>query len=163
MTDPDVRSAGPEDAREVAAILSEAAAWLITRGIHQWPNPFPLEQIVPDIDRGEVYLASVAGELAATVTLQTEDLLFWGEQEPDALYLHRLAVRRAFRGRGLGRELVAWAVQQACSRGRDYLRLDCLATESRIREYYESLGFAFVRARDMPEWKVALYERRVRP
>jgi len=56
---PDVRSAGPEDAGEVAAILSEAAAWLISRG--------------------------------------------------------------------------------------------------------ESLGFTFVRDRDLPDWKAALYERRVRP
>jgi ribosomal protein S18 acetylase RimI-like enzyme len=157
-----VCTARPQDAPEVAAILSEAAAWLIERGINQWPNPYPLEEVAQSIDRGEVYLAIESGP-AATFTLQSEDLLFWGEQERDALYLHRLAVRRAFAGRGLGKTLVEWAAARARSSGRDFLRLDCLATEPRIRAYYESLGFTYVRDRDMSDWTAALYERRLRP
>jgi GNAT superfamily N-acetyltransferase len=163
VSNPIICTARPQDAREVAAILSEASAWLIGLGIHQWPDPFPLDEVEASIDRGEVYLAIVSSPAAATLTLQSEDLLFWGEQESDALYLHRLAVRRAFAGRGLGRTLVEWAAARAESSGRKYLRLDCLADVPRIRAYYEALGFVHVRDRDLPDWKAALYERSLRP
>ena len=87
------------DAQKVEAAFAGCDAIVeaeyLTPRIHQWPNPYPLAEVAESIDRGEVYVAIVSGPPAATLTLQSEDLLFWGEQEKqDALYLHRLAVRR---------------------------------------------------------------------
>ena len=38
-----VERAAPEEVDEVVAVLSEAAAWLRTRGIEQWLDPYPAD------------------------------------------------------------------------------------------------------------------------
>ena len=160
--EPTVARAGIEDLDEVVAILSEAARWLLARGIVQWPDPFPPELIAPGVERDEVYLAQIDGKPAATVTLQWEDPAFCGERPPDAGYVHRLAVRREYAGRGLGSVLLDWAEGEVRAEGRSFVRLDCMRDNPVVRGYYEALGFERRGERDMGSWAAALYERRVR-
>jgi GNAT superfamily N-acetyltransferase len=135
-----VRAATPEDVETVGRLLDDASTWVGDLGFRQWPLPFPRDEIAAAIERGEVYVADVDGESVATVTLLESDP-FWGERPPDALYVHKLAVRRDHAGRGIGAALVEWAVQRAARGGRSFLRLDCLNADPGIRRYYESLGF----------------------
>ena len=55
--------------------------------------------------------------------------------------MHKLAVRRDRAGRGIGAAVVEWANAEAAEAGREFLRLDCLCDNPRIRDYYEDLGF----------------------
>ena len=151
--------ATPADVDEVLDLLAEAAAWLRERGLHQWPRRFPREQIAESVVRGETYLARAGETTVATLALQWADPFFWGEREPDAGYVHRVAVRRSFAGRGLGEELLEWADEQVRARGRRYLRLDCMAANARLRRYYEELGFAHCGDVARGEWLASLYER----
>jgi GNAT superfamily N-acetyltransferase len=156
-----VRPARQEDAPVVADLLNEATVWVGERGYEQWPLPFPLDQLAAAIGRGEVYLAEAAGETVATVTLLWDDHMYWGERPPDAAYVHKLAVRRACAGQGIGRAIVEWADRTATKAGRQFLRLDCLGDNPGIRSYYEELGFEHrgdlvVNGRNM-----SIYERRV--
>ena len=141
MSELDVRRAGPEDVDEIVAVLSEAARWLLARGIRQWPDPFPRERVERLVGRGDFYLASLDGEPAATLALLWSDPAFWGEQPEDAGYVHALAVKRTHAGRGLGARLLDWAEAQVVARGRTYLRLDCLAENDALRRFYEAQGF----------------------
>jgi ribosomal protein S18 acetylase RimI-like enzyme len=147
------------DVDAVAAILTEAADWVAGLDHPQWPSPFPREQVVQLVERGELYVARLDGEVAATVTLQWSDVPYWGERPPDAGYVHKLAVRRDFAGRGVGHALVAWAEAETLAHGRSYLRLDCLAANPRIRRYYEELGFAGCGEIERGGLRMALYER----
>jgi GNAT superfamily N-acetyltransferase len=156
-----VRRARPEDVAVVAALLDEATVWVGARGHEQWPLPFPLDELATAIGRGEVYVAEGAGETVATVTLLWEDQMYWGERPPDAAYVHKLAVRRACSGQGIGRAIVDWADKTAAKAGRQFLRLDCLGDNPGIRRYYEELGFEHrgdlvVNGRNM-----SIYERHV--
>ncbi|HKF74893.1 MAG TPA: GNAT family N-acetyltransferase [Candidatus Dormibacteraeota bacterium] len=135
----DLRRAGENDVEEVAAILEEAAAWLRSRGIDQWPARWPRSWLAARIREAECYLALRDGRAAGTLSLQRSDLPIWGERPPDALYVHRLAVRR--RDAGLGRRLLTWAEQAAAATGRRYLRLDCLAENRQLTAYYERAGY----------------------
>jgi ribosomal protein S18 acetylase RimI-like enzyme len=105
----------------------------------------------------------------ATLTLQWSDERFWGEREPDAGYVHRLAVRRSHAGQGLGYRLLDWSDEQVCARGRGVLRLDVVSDNAPLRGYYEKVGFAHQRdvegeaiLRDGTRWpwQTSLYERR---
>jgi hypothetical protein len=53
--------------------LAEAAAWLSSRGIAQWPAGFRAERsrrrIEQGIKQGTVFLAYAAGEPVATITV----------------------------------------------------------------------------------------------
>ena len=155
----DVVPATPDDLDDVLDLLAEAASWLRARGIEQWPTCFPREQIAESIARGETHVVREGATAVATLALQWEDPFFWGERPPDAGYVHRVAVRRAFAGRGLGVQLLDWADQQIAARGRRYLRLDCMAENTGLCAYYEGLGFERRGEVARGAWRASLYER----
>jgi ribosomal protein S18 acetylase RimI-like enzyme len=141
VSDLEVRRAEPADVDVIIAILSEAARWLLGRGIRQWPDPFPRSRVEPLVSRGDFYVARIAGEPVATLALLWSDPTFWGEQPDDAGYVHALAVRRSQAGRGLGACLLDWAEAEVVANGGEFLRLDCLAENHALRRYYEVQGF----------------------
>jgi GNAT superfamily N-acetyltransferase len=163
--DLDIRRAVDGDVEEVIDILAESAAWLKTRGMVQWPDRFDQALIAATVERDELFVAADAGLTVATVTLQWSDPMFWGERD-DAAFVHRLAVRRSHAGIGL--RLLDWAKQQTMLNGRQFLSLDCLATNARLRRYYEDLGFRPVGEVSGPSdhphsaahgsWQAVLYE-----
>jgi GNAT superfamily N-acetyltransferase len=132
-----------------------------TLGFPQWPVPFPLDELELSVERGELYVAESEGEIAATFTLLWDDPTFWGTQLPDAVYLHKLAVRRRFAGQGIGAALVDWVAEHAAAAGRRFVRLDCLRKDLAIRAYYERLGFEHRGDLVHPRFSASLYERPV--
>lgn len=42
---------------------------------------------------------------------------------------------------GVGAQLLDWAAEETIRQGRHFLRLDCVATNRRLRSYYEAAGF----------------------
>jgi GNAT superfamily N-acetyltransferase len=157
-----VRRATQADAGVAGSILDEATDYVAALGYDQWPVPFPQDELAQRIERGELFMVEVDGDTAATFTLLWDDPSFWGEQPPDAAYLHKLAIRREYAGRGLGAAIVEWADAQAAAAGRRYLRLDCMRDNEGIRTYYERLGFEHRGDKDHPRFAAALYERPVR-
>ncbi|AXI80045.1 GNAT family N-acetyltransferase [Peterkaempfera bronchialis] len=129
--------AGPEQTTEVLAVLDEAAAWLRSRGVDQWPARFEAAWIEPGIAQGDTWIVRTGGRTAATVTLDWFDPV-WSDHPGPAGYLHRLAVRR--HAAGLGARILDWAAATLAHTGR-HLRLDCLAANTALRAYYESAGF----------------------
>jgi ribosomal protein S18 acetylase RimI-like enzyme len=160
--DLDVRRAEPGDLDEVVAILSEAARWLLERGIRQWPDPFPHDRVAALLDRGELYLARVGGKPAATFALLWSDPDFWGEQPPVAGYVHVIAVRRAYAGLRLGERLLDWAEAQVAAAGRELLRLDCMRDNEVLKAYYERLGFEPRGEAVFEDFSAMRFERRCR-
>jgi ribosomal protein S18 acetylase RimI-like enzyme len=148
-----VRPARVDDVELVAEMLDEA---------DEWPRPFPREELERRVAAEELFVVDLDGEVAATFTLLWDDPSFWGEQPPDAAYLHKLAVRPAFRRGGLGARIVEWAARRAAEAGRAYLRLDCRRDKAGIRSYYERLGFEYRGDVDHPRFAAALYERPLR-
>jgi GNAT superfamily N-acetyltransferase len=160
-----VRRATLEDVPLVAEMLDEATAYVRTKGRDQWPVPYPQDELSGFAGRGELFVVDVDGEAAGTFALLEDDRKFWGERPPDALYLHKLAVRRAFAGRKLGERIVEWVVDETRARGRNFVRLDCQRDLPGIREYYERLGFELrgTKEKENSPFAWALYELPVRP
>ena len=156
-----VRRCQARDLSAVATLLDEATAWVGERGYEQWPLPFPQAEIAAGIERGEVYVAELGGEVVATVTLLWDDELHWGERPSDAAYVHRLAVSRAHAGERIGQAVVEWADAIAAANGRAFLRLDCHRTNPGIRRYYEELGFEHCADEVIAGRDLSLYERPV--
>jgi GNAT superfamily N-acetyltransferase len=143
----DIRPATISDLLTVQSILAEAAAWLASRGIAQWRGGcVPEEQTARRIRQGSVHLALVDGEPVATITLDRwADPEFWDEPDGEGGYVHRLAVRRSWAGRGIGKALLDWAGWRVAQDGGKWLRLDCMRDNERLHDYYRHLGFEHVR------------------
>lgn len=160
-----IAQAQPSDLETVLTILEEAAQWLTSRSIEQWsPGAFRgthRQFIVDHLNQGEVYLAKVDGEAIGTIRLQWSDKSTWGEMPDDAGYVHSLAIRRAFAGKGVGQQLLQWAEKTVAVNGKHYLRLDCMKENSALRRYYEQAGFIHRGDVEGNSWKASLYEKRV--
>jgi len=134
--------ARPQEADSVYNLLDDAAVWLSARGIEQWkPGELPRSVVRDGIARGEVFVVRAENTLVATLQLQESDTETWGPDAGDALYVHRLCVAQSHAGQELGRRLLDWAGTTARARGRRWLRLDCVASNDRLRRYYASAGF----------------------
>jgi GNAT superfamily N-acetyltransferase len=130
--------AAPGQLDDVLTVLDEAAAWLRSREVVQWPSRFEPSWVQGAVHHGEVWLVRVRGTISATVTLDQADRV-WDGVPGSALYVHRMAVRR--QAAGLGAVILARAAALARERDLGALRLDCVASNGRLRAYYEAAGF----------------------
>jgi ribosomal protein S18 acetylase RimI-like enzyme len=149
------------DLDRVLEILEEASRWLSSKGLEtQWlPSPALRQTIKNNIEHGDVYVVKDVEGTVGTITLQWGDKKFWGDLPPDSGYVHKLAIKRSHGGKRLGLRMLQWAEAKARVEGKRYLRLDCLASNKTIREYYEKAGFVHVRDTLAPGWKASLYEK----
>jgi protein-tyrosine phosphatase len=159
------RAIAPEELDRVIALLESVSRWEEELGLpHPWPRPFPRERLTEAAERGEVYsIEDEAGTMLGTLTLQWEDLPFWGPRPPDAGYVHRLAVRREHAGRSIGRRALEWAGTQTRARGRPFLRLDCLVESTRLHQYYGAAGFLPAGEAVVGGLPCRLFEKRLDP
>src|SRR2546422_727587 len=95
-----VRLATAADVPAAAEILEDAIAWARARGLDSWrpgdfqdPDGWGRARLVEARVSGGLYLIRVDGEAVGTMSLFPEDPVFWPDRPPDALYLHRFAVR----------------------------------------------------------------------
>jgi GNAT superfamily N-acetyltransferase len=155
-----IQAAAPAEAALVSEILTEAALWLLERGTALWaPEEVSASRVVPDIQAGFYFLAWSGPAAVGTMRLTSSDPVFWPEAAPgDALYLHRLAVRRFAAGASVSSALLRWAVGHAAAQGARYLRLDCEASRGSLRKVYERFGFTFHSERTVGPFVVARYQ-----
>jgi len=157
----EVVRAQPADVEEVRTILEGARQWLLSKGINQWIYPFAKTWLARRIEEHEVYLASWSGVFIGTLTIQWSDREIWGEMPDAAGYIHQMAVREEFRGKGLGLQLLRWGEERIASHGKQYVRLDCLADNSKLSAYYEQAGYIFQRRAAHPQGMLLnLYEKK---
>ncbi len=151
------------DLDRILEILEEASRWLSSKGLEtQWlPSPAFRQTIKDNIERGDVYVVKDVKGTFGTITLQWSDKKFWGDIPSDGGYVHKLAIERSYGGKSLGHRLLRWAEAKARAEGKRYLRLDCLASNKIIRDYYEKAGFVHVRDTLAPGWKASLYEKKL--
>jgi ribosomal protein S18 acetylase RimI-like enzyme len=150
-----LRSATAEDAEVIAAIHEDTMRWAFERGFRaQGPYPTLREDALARIARHHAYIAVIGDTPAATVTLTSDPHPLWADQPGEAMYLHALAVARAFAGAEVGRALLRWATGLTAKAGYTALRLECDAANPVLRAYYERAGFA-------PRGEVVAGERRL--
>ncbi|MDG4794590.1 GNAT family N-acetyltransferase [Micromonospora sp. WMMD1082] len=167
-----MRVAEASDFAAVARLQSDVVRWLATRGLDQWQSvesndrqtPERMQKRIADaIGRGECFVLTDDSRIVATVIIdELADPEFWQDEDDpgDALYVHRMIVSRNYAGRGIGENLVDFALRLARKRGKKWLRLDAWRTNPALHEYYRQLGFDHVRTVSLPHrGSGALFQR----
>lgn len=153
-----------DDVPETDELIRATADWLIKKGEKLWgPNETSLDELVRVTLAGELIVGRVGRELATCMYLHDEDRLFWPQVATgEAFYIHRLAVGRAFAGRGYAHAMLDWAAKEARSKGRPFLRLDC-EPRAKLLALYRNAGYSRVDPAPIQvgEHFVVRHERRV--
>jgi|AGTN01.2.fsa_nt_gi Acetyltransferase (GNAT) family. len=142
MPEPIVISAasGPEDVQIIEALAREIWTPHYTPIIGAAQIGYMLENfqsraaIAADMQKGYIYsLAYLNGAPCGYSALRFD---------PDALFLSKLYVREAFRGKGIARAMVLAAEAAAREHGKACLRLTCNKRNTGSLAAYDRLGFA---------------------
>ena len=156
-----LKQAGLVDYEVIFDILYENAIWLESKGIVQWPLLW-LEskrtEIQESVSRGAFYYVEVDNIIAAVVELSTAQETIWNYEEGPALYIHKLAIRREFSRQGLGHRVLTLIKARAIQENNRYLRLDCVAHNERLCQYYQSCNFELKIIIKTLETDLALFE-----
>jgi GNAT superfamily N-acetyltransferase len=145
-----VRQATPEDVPSLVALFQELdrmqADWRVFT-----PRPGFYDEV------GEKYREAMNNPDAVVLVVVEDDEADQGEvvgmaygeartpsrfSDERALELSGVVVRAGFRGRGVGRELVAEAARFASDRGIAWIELKTFAPNRGAMEFWEDLGFA---------------------
>jgi GNAT superfamily N-acetyltransferase len=141
-------------------MLLEAARWVDALGVVMWEEgELDAARIAGEVAAGWFFLAEVGGVTAGAVRFQDVDDQFWPDiSQVDSAFVHRLVVRRAFKGQGVSTALLQWAAGHARQLGKRTLRLDCDAARPKVRAVYERFGFRLHSYRQVGSYYVARYE-----
>jgi GNAT superfamily N-acetyltransferase len=154
-----IAPAAPDDLKTLIEFRDEAARWLHSRGIDQWSEPWPSEDLMVEgmlrnIHAGETFIVWDDDTPAATITVNEwakPKLWTTAERAEPALYAHKATVARTYAGRGLGAELLDWAGTRAARSGAVWLRVDVWTTNQQLQQYYLDHGFTHVRTVALPD------------
>jgi GNAT superfamily N-acetyltransferase len=89
--------------------------------------------------RNHLVVADIGGEVAGT--LQLTYIPGLSRMGTERAQIEAVRVASAHRSRGLGREMIAWAIDQAKQRGCGLVQLTSDKRRSDAIRFYESLGF----------------------
>lgn len=161
-----IRQAHVKELGQVLRLYNDTAHWLVKQGIEQWPYPVPhafSQHIEDELTHGEVYLARLSSDPnpVGVAYLRWTKHELWPDDEAHAGYLYGLAVHPRVRGRAIGTALLTWLAKYVKRQGRAYVRLDCLATNKKLRQYYRDQGFYLHGLASLSDFDRALYEKQL--
>ncbi len=139
-----VRQADEQNIPIIEEILLDAVQWMSKCGIQnqwnesnvKWPNLSESYKI------NNFYIAYHNGLPAACMALTDYDPTYWPDiPKGQSLFLHKLAVRRIFAGKGFSKELIDFAINLAHNYHINTIRLNCNQHRSKLRAVYENEGF----------------------
>ena len=134
-----LEQAAVSDIGDVLQLYKDRSAWFKWKKIPQWGRYLqnhPREEFLQKIENGEYYLVKKGSAIIAGFAL-TADSENWMDETANAWYLCRVVSRVGY--------ITAEAKALAKQAGKAYLRLECVSSNQRLNEIWESLGFAYVR------------------
>ncbi|MEU8249737.1 GNAT family N-acetyltransferase [Nonomuraea sp. NPDC048916] len=165
-----IREGGLEDVAVVLGMFDSAVAFLVARGrTGQWGgepftgDPRRTAQVEGWAGSGGMRIAEVGGEPAGCVVVGAPHDYVAPAPEPE-LYVQALVIDQRFSGRGVGRALLDWALEEAARRGVGLVRVDCYAgDDGRLVAYYEGCGFTRAEPFAVGGWPGMVLQRRPDP
>ncbi len=136
-----------DDLPFVVEQFKEAAKKIAKLEIDHWqywvdPPKEKVDWVIEGLEGLEFYYVQKEdGEQIGMLRIMDEDLIYWGPQADKARYVHSLAIKEKFNGKGLGKVVLDMVAKEAGREGCKYLRLDCDSKNSRLCNYYLGLGF----------------------
>lgn len=151
-----IRKSTLSDTEDILHILSDASASLKALGLDQWQNGYPdRKEIEADIARGEAYVVigedgdivasgmiSMAGEPDYDAITEGSWLTESSSNHPTYAVVHRLAVNKEAKNRGIASYFFAEAERKARLTGMKSMRIDTHEGNIPMRNLLTKCGFS---------------------
>lgn len=148
-----IRQAQPQELAKVNEILYETAQWLQQKGHTQWSEILEgsdKHQLTQALAQQEVYFFLKEENIVGLAALWNQpsawDQMLWRDKagaDATIYYIHRVAIRPKYRGQQLGAALLQ-AIKTHFADRATVLRLDCIADNPKLTDFYHSNGFSKV-------------------
>lgn len=150
----EIKVAAIEDSCAIIKLLKQLAQWMKENGINQWRyllDGGDDQEIKQAIVNQETYIVLKDKDIIATFSLSSKqsewDRQLWGSDTAvSTLYLHRLAIIPAYMKKGIGKSILMW-IQENVS-DKELLKLDCVADNVKLNNFYKCNGFEFIGVTD---------------
>jgi GNAT superfamily N-acetyltransferase len=155
-----VRQAYEHDIPIIEEILLNAVKWMSERGLQNQWNQSNVKwlNLSKSFTINNLYIAYENEIPTACMALTDYDPTYWPDiPKGNSLYIHKLAVNRAFAGRGYSIELINFAKGLAFNNSIKTIRLNCNRHRSNLRALYEKSGFICVEEKTYNDYDTALY------
>jgi len=141
-----VRQATEKDTSVIEQILLDAVRWMDAHNLPQWSvESVHWRALSAHFHIGDFCIAYSGNTPVACMALIDYDPFFWPDvPKGESLFLHKVAVLRAYAGHGFSKELIDFAKAKAKSLGIQSIRLDSRADRPKVRDVYERNGFVCV-------------------
>lgn len=142
-----IKQADEHDIPIIEEILLDAVNWMSESGLqNQWnESNVKWANLSKSFNIRNFYIAYQNGIPTACMALTDYDPTYWPDiPKGQSLYLHKLAVKRAFAGKGGSIELINFAKNVAQNNCINTIRLNCNQHRNRLRAIYEKEGFICV-------------------
>ncbi|MBZ9652831.1 GNAT family N-acetyltransferase [Psychroflexus montanilacus] len=155
----------PKELDQVIHMFQAAADKISRMNIDHWqywknPPSEKIEWVKEGLANGEYFLVkNEAGDTLGMLRILDKDLMYWGEQEEKAKYIHSLVVQEKFNGKGLGVKIIEKVAEEAKKQDCKYLRLDADSKNPNLCRYYEKQGFEQVGAKTLSISTYNLYQK----
>lgn len=147
------RKATLSDIDRVMLVIEDGRELLKWQGNGQWQDGYPnRDNLLHDIEIGRLFVVPdeddpdiIVGVCALTYREEDYHHLYEGAWLTDYPYMvmHRVAVKKEYRGKGYGRKLFEAFVAQAEKEGFHSLRIDTHEGNGLMRHLIESFGFLY--------------------
>jgi GNAT superfamily N-acetyltransferase len=153
----------PDQLETFSGVIRAVAQAFENEGRKLWDQTQLLpERLLNDYGLESMYIGWNGNNAVATFVLLEQDPLFFPDVPAgESLFLHKVAVARAWKGHGLSTQILDFVMQQARAQGKRFVRLDTDATRPVLCELYERYGFTRVGRRMIGRFDTALYELEV--
>lgn len=137
-----------KDVDEIYLLIKKRIEWMNDNKIKQWNktnylSSYPKEYFEEKVTSGQLYVMKdkSSDKVVGAVVLLEEDER-WGTDSSNSYYIHNLVSDTEFSG--VGRDIIQSCEKIAIKQGKDRIRLDCQATNSKINNFYNELGYKYV-------------------
>ncbi|CAL2107435.1 GNAT family N-acetyltransferase [Tenacibaculum sp. 190524A02b] len=151
----------------ILVLFKEAAEKIAKKNIDHWqywknPPKEKIKWVKEGIDNNEFFFIKDTNKnMLGMVRILKEDTLYWGNTNDNAIYVHSLVIKEQFEGKGMGTKILNMIASNAKIDGVNFLRLDCVANNKGLCNYYEKQGFVKVGEKIMPLSVNNLYQKKL--
>lgn len=132
-----------EEVEEVLSLVAQRSEWMKKSNINQWRyylKHHPIEEWRLAILNHELYVVVCDDMILGCVQIQYYDPIFWDNTKN--IYIKKLCTKLGTKK--VGKYIIEQVILIAKKEGLSKIRLDCLATNQKLNNIYQSYGFHLV-------------------